>query len=1460
MNQVHFGQKGAERAADLDLLAQSITSRIFRMPLSLGTANPLLGEENALSPRAFAVGAFNTQRVALTLPDTVAMVNRMERRGMQSRVWQPDAGSTPLAIERFTETIVERFPTTIARKYEPKAAKEEESESSSLLLVGEESIEEAESAIFDVNRLPSIPDHIKDKHRQRRNSLFDDSDKAAPAVSPFPRHQLPSSSSTFNVHDLPSIPEHIKERHRQARDELDIGGGARTSSQRAQRKRTQRAATSPNKRIFSKREYVSTPSTPPDVSSAPSVPHKPPKSRPEVIQQPQIRQSVAPKRDKTASSPAEAPLEKPRWRTRPRPPRTEYLTPGWQDGAKQQESTRVEESKQLQRQENSEAESATDKAKEQEGKQMARASAGEAEPPVLRAQIEGTDDRLPRVVQKKTPAKQAGETLPTDNFAFSAPVMPQPASDNLASRKGEEVLAEEKVQEVQQSSQSIREAPLQPVEPVKVPFSQGALPIIEQSRKSPTQSLAREESIDRSVGSRDKDVTKIAKPVMRSQEAAIEERVTHIPQEPSAPQFVQASQESHKPLRKLPSDEGRREVKTPVVKAEAVMRSEKQLLEQTSEREEGLPTESNELQTPQLTSSENVAAKAATPFASPSLLESQKKALRSSDDKLEANKPRTKPEVVLRQAKERGAESQEERGESIIPGITPSISDVRRAKIEPPVREQQQITASDSPSAQDILPPTQKKAPTAVHETAQATNATSKVLQREVQSVSRQAKGKSLGSEKVSERVQPPHITPKREKGTRSERSEPPITPEREKGTSSETSQPLSKPLLRAPAKGRKEEEVSRAPSGSQAAEYEQKELPQVVKEQVVKEQPPTIARSSELLPEGTKRKVEVPQEVKKVSREADEPRSSKLSVARFSKKEATEEELPLAKRSTSPLSRESGQESEGSLLGTKAEISPISERVAMRSEITVTEEESEKQLPSKVMPLPSQATKKRAVVAEERTISRKAVPYPQAKRLKKKSSQRGEEQAQIEREVSEAMPVIEGEAPFEPTIEPERGEIEQASERLAKKVEVRRQPRLSEKRSLPPLVRRKALKRTQEAEQGEANRTSEPVVPLEHQVLARLISQVQLPLTAKLIAVEQLVQTQKQASPLPPERVAKDASEQVILATQQPSLTLIEREKQEPSQKAALSQSTEAATTHLLTQGWRFKRKESTTVSQPHQIGKTMAQLTQSSSSGGGRALQEGTRRTMEGALGRDFSDVRVYTAQLAPLNVQAASRGRDVYVEQGQERFDTPKSMALLGHELTHVAHAGFAQRKANIQRTAILPQARMEKSQSALSSPSVTALQRSVASEEAEAEKSEQKVMRYLEETAPSLGQRMPLISPPKAIVEGSSTEATEASATSEASSGLQRKAESGLEQSEAFTDVMPLIQRAVSSQREDSPPVIQRYESVVASESQESGDSDEGEDKDEGAKLTKLARQIYPIIKRMLSVERERSFGR
>jgi hypothetical protein len=95
--------------------------------------------------------------------------------------------------------------------------------------------------------------------------------------------------------------------------------------------------------------------------------------------------------------------------------------------------------------------------------------------------------------------------------------------------------------------------------------------------------------------------------------------------------------------------------------------------------------------------------------------------------------------------------------------------------------------------------------------------------------------------------------------------------------------------------------------------------------------------------------------------------------------------------------------------------------------------------------------------------------------------------------------------------------------------------------------------------------------------------------------------------------------------------------------------------------------------------------------SQGGGRSLDAGVRRSMEGAFGADFSGVRVHTDSKADtlnrsLNARAFTTGKDLFFRRGEYNPGNSGGKQLLAHELTHVVQQsgstpGTAQ--AQIQR---------------------------------------------------------------------------------------------------------------------------------------------------------------------------------
>jgi hypothetical protein len=87
----------------------------------------------------------------------------------------------------------------------------------------------------------------------------------------------------------------------------------------------------------------------------------------------------------------------------------------------------------------------------------------------------------------------------------------------------------------------------------------------------------------------------------------------------------------------------------------------------------------------------------------------------------------------------------------------------------------------------------------------------------------------------------------------------------------------------------------------------------------------------------------------------------------------------------------------------------------------------------------------------------------------------------------------------------------------------------------------------------------------------------------------------------------------------------------------------------------------------------------------GSGQNLDGGVRKQMEGALGADFSNVRVHTdAQSDSLNRSLSARafttGQDIFFSQGAYQPGSSSGRELIAHELTHVVQQdGNAVRRA-------------------------------------------------------------------------------------------------------------------------------------------------------------------------------------
>jgi len=104
---------------------------------------------------------------------------------------------------------------------------------------------------------------------------------------------------------------------------------------------------------------------------------------------------------------------------------------------------------------------------------------------------------------------------------------------------------------------------------------------------------------------------------------------------------------------------------------------------------------------------------------------------------------------------------------------------------------------------------------------------------------------------------------------------------------------------------------------------------------------------------------------------------------------------------------------------------------------------------------------------------------------------------------------------------------------------------------------------------------------------------------------------------------------------------------------------------------GWRFKRSRVQSAAPVQTVQRALAGLT----AGESRPIPERPRTLLERVLQRDFAGVRVQMASLGPLGIEAAAQGNTVYLGRDLARLDRPESLALLGHELTHIAASGAA-----------------------------------------------------------------------------------------------------------------------------------------------------------------------------------------
>lgn len=209
-------------------------------------------------------------------------------------------------------------------------------------------------------------------------------------------------------------------------------------------------------------------------------------------------------------------------------------------------------------------------------------------------------------------------------------------------------------------------------------------------------------------------------------------------------------------------------------------------------------------------------------------------------------------------------------------------------------------------------------------------------------------------------------------------------------------------------------------------------------------------------------------------------------------------------------------------------------------------------------------------------------------------------------------------------------------------------------------------------------------------------------------------------------------------------------------------------------------------------------------------------TRKKMEQAMGQDFGDVRIHSADLVPLNVEAATRGSDIYFDRGGDQFDTPKSMSLLGHELTHVSQSRSLSKMKPLDTTAMLPQAR---------------IQRKVTEDESQADANEQKIAEVMSQPSTpvvqrdiDLGQKLDL-------------------------DVLAKSAGGSGDQSDKVERQLETVQSDVADVQEQTSVDILTLEDAVLEEEEDEEEID--------INLDSLARKVYPVIRRLISLERERT---
>ncbi|MEM7029354.1 MAG: DUF4157 domain-containing protein [Chloroflexota bacterium] len=295
------------------------------------------------------------------------------------------------------------------------------------------------------------------------------------------------------------------------------------------------------------------------------------------------------------------------------------------------------------------------------------------------------------------------------------------------------------------------------------------------------------------------------------------------------------------------------------------------------------------------------------------------------------------------------------------------------------------------------------------------------------------------------------------------------------------------------------------------------------------------------------------------------------------------------------------------------------------------------------------------------------------------------------------------------------------------------------------------------------------------------------------------------------------------------------QHQSQPPSDQPEKPITQQKAKQTLRDEGWRFKENPGKTAATSEQINQATDQLLQRK--GAGNPLPDEPREMMEEALGHDFSQVRIHTTQMKSLNAEAATKGNDVYLKPGQSQFNDAQSLALLGHELTHVVQQGGATPLSPVQRKA---------------APHI-ARQGSVQQDEASADRTERFILKQAKQAGQSKRQpkqrkvfsaNSSLLSrrPVQSLLQRKRIRPEK---TANVESGDLISADQLAQQILSGTEPTPTVQRRI----------VQRTEPVSASATA-STPNHAPTISEEEIDLKALAQKLYPIIKRRLTVEAER----